>query len=126
MEASSSQDMKETTVARKENFQLEAHMEVDAHEEDISEEIPDPFSDDEDDFIPEIIPDSFLGQPIAMVTSINSLVNVEIEDEEDEDGDEEKKDDGLTPIFVPSLNYLAQVNHLPPISISTLKFLRGA
>merc|ERR1719187_1856445 len=28
MEASSSQDMKETTVARKENFQLEAHMEV--------------------------------------------------------------------------------------------------
>ena len=39
MEASSSQDMKETTVAPKENFQLEAHMEVDAHEEDISEDL---------------------------------------------------------------------------------------
>ena len=121
MEASSSQDVKETTVAPKVNLattiQLEAHVEVEVHDEDISEEIPDPFSDDEDDIIPEIIPDSFLGQPLAMVTSITSLVNVEIEDDEDEDGEEEKKDDGLTPIFVPSLNYLAQVSHLPPTSI---------
>jgi len=113
MEASSSQDVKETTVAPKVNLattiQLEAHVEVEVHDEDISEEIPDPFSDDEDDIIPEIIPDSFLGQPLAMVTSITSLVNVEIEDDEDEDGEEEKQDDGLTPIFVPSLNYLAQV-----------------
>jgi hypothetical protein len=43
-----------------------------------------------------------------MVTSITSMVNPDIEDEEEDEG-EEKDEEGLTPIFVPSLNYLAQV-----------------
>ena len=75
--------------------------------EELSEEIPDPFSDDEGEII-ELPNDPFLQQPIGMVTSITSMVNPDIEDEEEEEG-EEKDEEGLTPIFVPSLSYLAQV-----------------
>merc|ERR1711971_1420963 len=82
------------------------HVEEDDFEE-LSEEIPDPFSDDEGDII-ELPNDPFLQQPIGMVTSITSMVNPDIEDEEEEEG-EEKDEEGLTPIFVPSLSYLAQV-----------------
>ena len=81
---------------------LTTHVEDDF--EELSEEIPDPFSDDEDG---EIVEDPFLQQPIGMVTSITSMVNPDIEDEEEEEGEEEE---GLTPIFVPSLSYLAQVS----------------
>merc|ERR1719234_1402441 len=76
--------------------------------EELSEEIPDPFSDDEGDII-ELPNDPFLQQPIGMVTSIPSMVNPDIEDEEDEEEGEEKDEEVLTPIFVPSLSYLAQV-----------------
>ena len=75
--------------------------------EELSEEIPDPFSDDEGEIV-ELPNDPFLQQPIGMVTSITSMVNPDIEDEEEEEG-EEKDEEGLTPIFVPSLSYLAQV-----------------
>jgi len=84
---------------------LATHIEDDF--EELSEEIPDPFSDDEGDL--DALPnDAFLQQPIGMVTSITSMVNVDIEDEEEEEADE-KEEEGLTPIFVPSLSYLAQV-----------------
>ena len=76
--------------------------------EELSEEIPDPFSDDEGEIV-ELPNDPFLQQPIGMVTSITSMVNPDIEDEEEEEG-EEKDEEGLTPIFVPSLSYLTQVS----------------
>ena len=85
---------------------LATHVEDDF--EELSEEIPDPFSDDEGDII-ELPNDPFLQQPIGMVTSITSMVNPDIEDDEEDEG-EEKDDEGLTPIFVPSLSYLAQVS----------------
>jgi len=84
---------------------LATHVEDDF--EELSEEIPDPFSDDEGDII-ELPNDPFLQQPIGMVTSITSMVNPDIEDDEEDEG-EEKEEEGLTPIFVPSLSYLAQV-----------------
>jgi len=99
--SSSSVETKEVT----EPLLLATHVEDDF--EELSEEIPDPFSDDEGDII-ELPNDPFLQQPIGMVTSITSMVNPDIEDEEEEEG-EEKEDEGLTPIFVPSLSYLAQV-----------------
>ena len=79
-------------------------------EDEISEDIPDPFSDDEDDA--DVLNSTFLQPPMAMVTSITSMVNVDIEDEEDEEVEEDKRDnkEDFTPIFVPSLSYLAQVN----------------
>ena len=87
---------------------LATHIEDDF--EELSEEIPDPFSDDEGDL--DALPnDAFLQQPIGMVTSITSMVNVDIEDEEEEEADE-KEEEGLTPIFVPSLSYLAQVANI--------------
>ena len=87
---------------------LATHIEDDF--EELSEEIPDPFSDDEGDL--DALPnDAFLQQPIGMVTSITSMVNVDIEDEDEEDADE-KEEEGLTPIFVPSLSYLAQVANI--------------
>ena len=85
---------------------LATHVEDDF--EELSEEIPDPFSDDEGDII-ELPNDPFLQQPIGMVTSITSMVNPDIEDDEEDEG-EEKDEEGLTPIFVPSLSYLAQVS----------------
>ena len=85
---------------------LATHVEDDF--EELSEEIPDPFSDDEGDII-ELPNDPFLQQPIGMVTSITSMVNPDIEDDEEDEG-EEKEEEGLTPIFVPSLSYLAQVS----------------
>ena len=87
---------------------LATHIEDDF--EELSEEIPDPFSDDEGDL--DALPnDAFLQQPIGMVTSITSMVNVDIEDEDEEEADE-KEEEGLTPIFVPSLSYLAQVANI--------------
>ena len=87
---------------------LATHIEDDF--EELSEEIPDPFSDDEGDL--DALPnDAFLQQPIGMVTSITSMVNVDIEDEDEEEADE-KEEEGLTPIFVPSLSYLAQVKNI--------------
>ena len=81
-------------------------------DDDISEEIPDPFSDDEDT---DMLNNNFLRQPLAMVTSITSMVNDEIEDEEEEEADEETMNDeeNFTPIFVPSPSYLAQVTQTP-------------
>eukprot|EP00090_Calanus_glacialis_P033153 TRINITY_DN5499_c0_g1_i8.p1 TRINITY_DN5499_c0_g1~~TRINITY_DN5499_c0_g1_i8.p1 ORF type:complete len:847 (-),score=245.01 TRINITY_DN5499_c0_g1_i8:95-2368(-) len=80
---------------------------TDVFDDSDSEEIPDPFSDDEDEN------DETLDRLFCtMVTSVRSLV---IEDEEIENELEEQEDDndeneqGFTPIFVPSLSYLAQV-----------------
>ena len=77
---------------------------TDVFDDSDSEEIPDPFSDDEDEN------DETLDRLFCtMVTSDRSLV---IEDEEMENELEEQDDEnepGFTPIFVPSLSYLAQV-----------------
>ena len=100
LQASSSAGTKEVTEPL-----LATHVEDEF--EELSEEIPDPFSDDEGDII-ELSNETFLQQPIGMVTSITSMVNTDIEEEEEEEG-EEKENEGLTPIFVPSLSYLAQV-----------------
>ena len=100
LQASSSTGTKEVTEPL-----LATHVEDEF--EELSEEIPDPFSDDEGDII-ELSNETFLQQPIGMVTSITSMVNTDIEEEEEEEG-EEKENEGLTPIFVPSLSYLAQV-----------------
>jgi len=77
--------------------------EEEEEEEDISLEIPDPFSDDDEDN--DILNNSFIHQPLPMVTSMSSMVNVDIEDEDEDDAEGE----GFTPIFIPSLSYLAQV-----------------
>eukprot|EP00091_Calanus_sinicus_P000092 TRINITY_DN10016_c0_g1_i1.p1 TRINITY_DN10016_c0_g1~~TRINITY_DN10016_c0_g1_i1.p1 ORF type:complete len:418 (-),score=120.58 TRINITY_DN10016_c0_g1_i1:414-1667(-) len=82
---------------------LPIHM-TDLFDDSDSEEIPDPFSDDEDEN------DETLDRLFCtMVTSTKSLVN---EDEEIENETEEQDDENepsFTPIFVPSLSYLAQV-----------------
>jgi len=62
-------------------------------------EIPDPFSDDENE---ETVENVF--QP--MVTSVRSI----IKEKDDQKVEQEKeKEPGFTPIFVPSMSYLAQV-----------------
>jgi hypothetical protein len=92
-----------TTVDTKDVTVVQAERE-DEEDLDISEEIPDPFSDDEEEG--DVI--NFL--PLTMVTSITSMVNVEIEEDDDEDEDERNEDENESiPIFVPSLSYLAQV-----------------
>lgn len=108
--------MDASTSADKETVEETKAMDTDMvplqedEEDEISEDIPDPFSDDEDDG--DMLNSNFMQPPMAMVTSITSLVNVDIEDEEDDEVEEEKRDtkEDFTPIFVPSLSYLAQVN----------------
>ena len=76
-----------------------------AYDESESEEIPDPFSDNEHLEIEE----NFV---LPMVTSAANLINVEDMEDEDENESvehEKEKDPGFTPIFVPSMSYLAQV-----------------
>ena len=79
----------------------------DIEEESESEEIPDPFSDDEDEEVMEI-PQHFLLPVLA------SSVSEESEEEEDfEDALEpeaEKEPAEFTPIFMPSMSFLAQVS----------------
>jgi len=74
---------------------------TDLYDDSDSEEIPDPFSDDEDEN------DEALDRLFCPVvqTFIAEIDEVEIDSEEEEDDDEP----GFTPIFVPSLSYLAQV-----------------
>merc|ERR1711892_698981 len=74
---------------------------TDLYDDSDSEEIPDPFSDDEDEN------DEALDRLFCPVvqTFIEEIDEVEIDSEEEEDDDEP----GFTPIFVPSLSYLAQV-----------------
>ena len=67
LQASSSAGTKEVTEPL-----LATHVEDEF--EELSEEIPDPFSDDEGDII-ELSNETFLQQPIGMVTSITSMVN---------------------------------------------------
>merc|ERR1719474_2661872 len=77
---------------------------VDLFDDSDSEEIPDPFSDDEDD---EAIENIFC----PMGTSVKSILS-EMNSEATASDDtkiEKEKDPGFTPIFVPSMSYLAQV-----------------
>jgi len=106
----------DNTVVRDTTVKTSLEGEDEDDEDDISEEIPDPFSDDEDDT--DILNNNFL-QPLVLDTGITSMVNVEIEEEEDEDGDGDG--DILTPIFVPSMSYLAQV----PTELQTSMFGSG-
>ena len=77
----------------------------DIEEESESEEIPDPFSDDEDEI--EQIPQHFL------LPVMTSSVHEESDEEDFEDAlePEAEKDNRqeFTPIFIPSMSYLAQV-----------------
>ena len=77
----------------------------DIEEESESEEIPDPFSDDEDEI--EQIPQHFL------LPVMTSSVREESDEEDFEDAlePEAEKDNRqeFTPIFIPSMSYLAQV-----------------
>ena len=77
-------------------------------EDSESEEIPDPFSDDESDM--EELPQHFV-LPVVSAT-VNEDLEEEEEDEDDQVEPEPEKlapDVGFTPIFVPSMSYLAQV-----------------
>ena len=78
-----------------------------AEEESESEEIPDPFSDEDDEI--EEIPQHFV---LPVVTTTVSDDTEDEEEEEDMVEPEEEKpgtDASFTPIFVPSMSYLAQV-----------------
>ena len=78
-----------------------------AEEESESEEIPDPFSDEENEI--EEIPQHFV---LPVVTTAVSDDTEDEEEEEDMVEPEEEKpgtDASFTPIFVPSMSYLAQV-----------------
>ena len=85
--------------------------EFDEEEDSESEEIPDPFSDDEDDIIEEI-PQHFT-LPVPVTTTVNEELEEEDDDEEDILEPEQEKGQTnsttFTPIFVPSMSYLAQV-----------------
>jgi len=77
---------------------------VDLFDDSDSEEIPDPFSDDEND---EAIENIFcpMGTNGRVIVNEN---NFEVTDSENAEVEKEK-DPGFTPIFVPSMSYLAQV-----------------
>eukprot|EP00092_Neocalanus_flemingeri_P014300 GFUD01015421.1.p1 GENE.GFUD01015421.1~~GFUD01015421.1.p1 ORF type:complete len:561 (-),score=186.37 GFUD01015421.1:60-1574(-) len=73
-------------------------------EDSDSEEIPDPFSDDEvenEDALEKFF--------LPMVTSVGTLVIDDDDDENDTVGDDDAKEQGFTSIFVPSMSFLAQV-----------------
>ena len=82
---------------------------LDDEEDSESEEIPDPFSDDDEPIIPEI-PKAYI---MPMVTSARNLILNDIDEEEDEaevvEPELEKDEEEFTPIFVPSMSFLAQV-----------------
>ena len=88
--------------------------EVERLEEDSeSEEIPDPFSDEENDV--EEIPQHFI---LPILTNTDEDLECEYDDDEEDEDDEEKAEveaekekdsSSFTPIFVPSLSYLATV-----------------
>jgi len=72
-------------------------------QESDSEEIPDPFSDEEEDDIPEIKQDFML----PMLVNADQLID--ITKEKDLMDQENEKNIGSITIFVPSMSYLAQV-----------------
>jgi len=78
-------------------------------EESESEEIPDPFSDDENEV--EDIPQHFVLPVVA--TNVNEDTDEDEEEEElsvvEAEAEEVSEDPTFTPIFVPSMSYLAQV-----------------
>ena len=78
-------------------------------EESESEEIPDPFSDDENEI--EELPQHFVLPVVT--TNVNDDTEDEEEDEDEQvvepEAEKEKTEPTFIPIFVPSMSYLAQV-----------------
>lgn len=74
----------------------------DPYDDSDSEEIPDPFSDDEDNENVEALDRLFCPMVQSFINEID-----QVENESEEDDDDNKP--GFTPIFVPSLSFLAQV-----------------
>eukprot|EP00092_Neocalanus_flemingeri_P004813 GFUD01005181.1.p1 GENE.GFUD01005181.1~~GFUD01005181.1.p1 ORF type:complete len:1051 (+),score=335.48 GFUD01005181.1:44-3196(+) len=83
---------------------LSVHELVSFDDDTDSEEIPDPFSDDEEEN-----KDTLEKFFLPMVTSVGTLINDEDDDEIETFDDEEEREQGFTSIFVPSMSYLAQV-----------------
>merc|ERR1719228_2319089 len=75
---------------------------IDPYEDSDTEEIPDPFSDDEDNENVEALDRLFCPMVQSFINEID-----QVENESEEDDDDNKP--GFTPIFVPSLSFLAQV-----------------
>jgi len=75
---------------------------IDPYEDSDTEEIPDPFSDDEDDENVEALDRLFCPMVQSFINEIDEVENESVEEEED-------NEPGFTPIFVPSLSFLAQV-----------------
>ena len=98
----------------------------DDEESSESEEIPDPFSDDENEV--EEIPQHFV-LPILTEADLESEYDDEEEEEEDvtEAEPEKEKSPSFTPIFVPSMSYLAGVpaDMQPQLLTNNEKELRG-
>jgi len=86
----------------------------DLYESD-SEEIPDPFSDDEDEENEEALDRLFCPMVQSFINEIDEVETESVEEEED-------NEPGFTPIFVPSLSYLAQVpSSMQPELLATEK-----
>jgi len=96
-----SENEKCTTQNSKEVIAMDDHV-TDPYDDSDTEEIPDPFSDDEDEENVEALDRLFCPMVQSFINEIDEVENESVEEEED-------NEPGFTPIFVPSLSFLAQV-----------------